>query len=58
MDRMLFLLWCSGEDQVADMATKSLGRKLFEKLWSQISPKDSFWKREAVQVFDLSSHGG
>ena len=31
MDRMLFLLWCSGEDQVADMATKSLGRKLFEK---------------------------
>ena len=31
MDRLLFLLWCPGEDQVADMATKTLGRKLFEK---------------------------
>ena len=31
MDHLLFLLWCPGEDQVADMATKTLGRKLFEK---------------------------
>ena len=31
MDNIFQLLWCPGDQQIADLATKTLGRRLFEK---------------------------